>query len=112
MKEQKSKGAKIHLAYRLETSLFPPPNTVDDKRNEGMLWCPYCRAWRWFTVPGFHSKAEVNEEDWFMNSFHRQGIRVCRWCHISEMDFYVCKANGIFGEVNGAKRRKRKRRVR
>ena len=109
VKELKDKGVKAHLVYKTDRSLFPPPDEIDEMRGEGYLWCPYCRTWRWFTVPKFKPGAEVNSEEWFLNSFHRQDIKVCQWCRISVTDFYVCKANGIWGENNGRKRRRKRR---
>lgn len=111
VKELKARGVKVHLVYLTERRQFPPPDSIEANRNEGRLWCPYCGAWRWFTVPKFKPDAEVGSEPWFMNSFHRQGIRVCQWCHISVLEWYVCKANNIFAE-KPIIRRRRKRRTR
>lgn len=111
VKELKAQGVRAHLVYLTEKRKFPPPDSIEENRNAGMLWCPYCGSWRWFTVPTFDPRAEVASEPWFMNSFHRQGIKVCKWCHISVLEWYVCKANNIFAE-KPTQRRRRKRRAR
>jgi hypothetical protein len=110
VKELKAKGIKAHVVYLTDKRKFPPPSTIEANRNEGKLWCPYCGAWRWFTVPSFNEHAEVGSEEWFLNSFHRQGVKICKWCHISVLEWYVCKANGIFAEKPMARRRKRRTR--
>lgn len=108
-----SKGVKsalvtcdVLLAYR-----YPPPGDDLSNRNMGMMWCPYCREWRWFKIPKFTGGAPVGSEPWFMNSFHRQEIAVCAWCRIGENDFHVMRANGTWGNM-GRRRRRKKRRVR
>lgn len=111
VKMYRDHGFKAHLVYRTDRGTFPPPHQVEEMRFQGMLWCPYCRTWRWFSVPKFRSRAEVNTDAWFMNSFHRQGIKVCQWCHISEMDWWVRKVNGTWGESNHRRRRKKKKTV-
>lgn len=111
VKELKAKGVKAHLVYRTDRSKYPAPDEIEEHREAGELWCPYCRAWRWFTVPKFKPDADFGTEDWFMNSFHRQEIRVCQWCHMSVSDFYVRRANGFsIGETT--RRRRKKRRAR
>lgn len=110
MKELVAKGHKAHYVYKTTRSLFPP---VDDNlalMNDGMMWCPFCRRWRWFKVPKFKDDVPFGCNDWYLNSFHRQEIRVCAWCHISEMDFDVRRANGSWGEDRKRRRRKRRRR--
>lgn len=112
VKEMQERGVRCHLVYRTDKATFPPPRTVQLMRDEGKLWCPHCRTWRFFSVPKFKLSAveEVGSHDWFMNSMHRQGIKVCQWCHISEFDWYVQKANRTFGE-HTQRRKRRKRRV-
>jgi len=105
----RAKGYKAHLVLRTDRGSFPPPYEIREYREMGMLWCPYCRAWRWFTVPKFVRHTEIGSDDWFMNSFHRQGVKVCKWCRISVSDWWVCKANGIFHERTGERRRRKKR---
>lgn len=109
-KKLKRRGVKISL---VTTHVIPSreyPDSDLSPRAEGKLWCPYCGAWRWFKVPKFTRGADVWTEAWFMNSFHRQEIKVCAWCLISEVEFSVRMANATFGEAR--KRRRRKRRIR
>ena len=90
---------------------LPPAHDDLSARAEGMLWCPYCGAWRWFKVPEFRKGATftpINLQA-YLNSCYRQGLKVCAWCCISENEFSVCVANGTWG--NKDKRRRRKRRV-
>jgi len=110
MKELVGRGHKAHFAYKTSRSLFPP---VDDNlalRGDGMWWCPFCRRWRWFKVPKFTTDASVGSDAWYLNSFHRQQIKICAWCHISEMDFDVRRANGTWGEERRRRHRKRRKR--
>jgi hypothetical protein len=112
-KKLRRKGVKFALvtARVAPSRRFPPDgDDLSARRAEGMLWCPYCGAWRWFKVPKFTPGAEVWTEAWFMNSFHRQEIKVCGWCRISEYEFEIRMVNGTFSEQR--KRRRRKRRVR
>lgn len=111
-RDLRSKGIRCHIVGRTSTSMYPPPRTIKEMRAEGKLWCPYCREWRFFKIPPFKGHAEIGTTDWFMNSYYRQGIKACAWCRISEMDWYVGKANGSFEESRSARRRKRARRVR
>lgn len=111
VKGLRAKGVKAHLVLRTDKGSLPPPGEIREMREAGMLWCPYCRAWRWFVVPKFTPRAEVLSDNWYINSLHRQGIKACKWCHISVLDWWVCKANGIFHERTG-QRRRRKRRTR
>lgn len=106
----KSKGVKAHLVLRTDKGTFPPTAQIEDKRAEGMRWCPYCRTWRYFSVPKFKHNAAISSEEWWTNSYHRQGIKCCQWCGISESEWWVQKVNGSFGE--NPRRRRRKKRVR
>jgi len=112
VKQLKAQGVKAHLVWRTDSGTYPPPREIKPMRDLGQLWCPYCRAWRWFAVPKFTPGAPVCSPEWYMNSYHRQSLKVCKWCTISMLDFWVCKANGTFGEVYGAKRSRKKRRSR
>lgn len=110
----RKKGVKATVATCLVVNArkYPPADDDLHARDEGMLWCPYCGAWRWFKVPKFTPHTKVMTAPWIMNSMHRQDIRVCAWCQISLHDFWVRKANGITAETAGTRRRKKKRRVR
>lgn len=112
VKELKAQGIKAHIVWRTEAGTYPPPHEIREMREGGQLWCPYCRTWRWFAVPKFTPNAEVCTDQWYMNSYHRQSLKVCKWCTISILDFWVCKANSIFAEVYGARRTRKKRRTR
>lgn len=110
-KKLRSKGVKAHVAL-LRTDrrwLFPPVDDDLSERDAGKLWCPYCRAWRYFKVPPFRSGAEFGTDHWYLNTFHKEGIAACSWCLISELDFDVRRANVTWTEM-GKKRRRRKRR--
>lgn len=105
------KGVKYRVvaAKVLERYKYPPLDDDLASRQEGKWWCPYCRDWSFFKVPKFTPGAEVGSTEWFLNAAHRQGIRVCAWCLISEVDFSVRMANG---EWDRPRRRRSKRRVR
>jgi len=109
----RSKGLRCRVATVgvLTYQRYPPEEDDLSSRNLGKLWCPYCRDWSYFKVPKFHAAAEVGSDEWFMNSYHRQGIAACAWCHISEMDFYVRQVNDTWAVI-GKRRTRRKRRVR
>ena len=109
VKTQKAQGVKAHLVYRTDMSVFAPAEEMDDNFSAGRWWCQYCRSWRYFTVPSYTDRddLEVGSEDWFMNSFFLQGVRCCRWCRISENDWYVKKANGFLHEKPVRRHRKR-----
>lgn len=111
-KKLRTKGVKAHVALIRPDKrwLFPPADDDLSERDDGKLWCPFCRAWRYFKVPPFREGAEVSTEAWFMNSLHRQEIAACSWCHISEMDFDVRRANGTWAEIGRKRRRKKRRR--
>ena len=110
MKDLVERGYKAHYVYKTERSLYPPRSDNLALMKEGMWWCPFCRRWRWFKVPPFKEDAVTFSNDWYLNSFHRQEIKICAWCHISEMDFDVRRANGTWGEERRRRRRKRRRR--
>lgn len=109
-KQIRKAGGKAVFAYARDKTMFPPPGTQQEKRDEGMWWCVYCGEWRWFRVPKGHVHAEVNSREWFMNSFRNQLTRVCSYCEISEHDWYIKRANGLWGETRVPKRRSRSRR--
>jgi hypothetical protein len=107
---KKGLRAAIVTSRVIDRFLYPPEDDDLSARDEGMLWCPYCRDWRWFKVPRFTRDADLRSAEWFLNSYHRQDIRCCAWCHITELDFYVRKANDTWGEQRRRRRRKRRRR--
>jgi len=101
----KAKGAKVHIVSRVRAYW---PNTDDEgPADPGMLWCPYCRAWRWFSVPKVKD-AEFLTDQYFRNFQARNQIHICQWCGISEDDFHVRQMNSLWGQ----ERRRRRRRVR
>jgi hypothetical protein len=113
----REKGIKAHIAYLTESRKFPPPRTVKPMREEGKYWCPYCGAWRWFSIPAYKSgPVAIMDGDglltdqFYMNSCALQQIHLCQWCTASISDFYVIKANGLWGE--GLKKRKVRARTR
>jgi len=98
-------ASKVLTRYR-----YPPDNDDLSSRLAGKLWCPYCRDWSFFKVPKFTPDARIGSVEWFLNGAHRQGLRVCAWCLITELEFSVRMANATWSEQ--PKRRRRKRRVR
>jgi len=116
VKTLKAKGVKCHLVWRTPSSMFPPAKQVTHMRAEGYMWCPYCRTWRFFSVPRYRATTEIMDsngyltEALFLNAAANQDLRVCQWCHISENDWYVRRANGTFGETSSRRRARRRRR--
>jgi hypothetical protein len=112
VKKLQQGGVKHRLVATkvLDRYRYPPEDDDLSARLEGKLWCPYCRAWTFFKVPKFTPGAEVGSTTWFLNAAHRQGLRVCAWCLITELEFYVRMANATWAER--PTRRRRKRRVR
>lgn len=110
VKQLKAKGVRYRLVTSRVLPQFQYPPIHDDlsSRNGGKLWCPYCREWSYFRVPKYTPHAEVGSDSWFLNACHRQGLKVCAWCHISQLEFSVKLANGLWSEQ--PKRRRRKRR--
>jgi hypothetical protein len=114
--ELELRGIKHHIVGLTDSRMYPRGD-IAEMRHMGKMWCPYCGDWRWFKVPKLQhaptpdDPAEITRE-MFLNSCWRQGIKVCAWCEITEGDWYVCKANGTFGEVKATKRRRRGRRTR
>lgn len=109
----KAKGVRYRLVLNdvLRKYQYPPlEDNIEYLRGEGLWWCPYCREWSYFRVPKFTPGAPIWSEAWILNSFHRQGLKICSWCRMSEAEFYVKHANGIWNEK--PRRRRRKRRVR
>lgn len=101
-------GYKAHLVSKRKA--FMPKGDDDlSALNSGKLWCPYCRRWRWFSIPRWLPDVEIGSEDWFLNSYANQEIRCCQWCTISENDWHVRFLNGI-GAGEGKRRRRRRRR--
>jgi hypothetical protein len=93
--------------------LFPPPDEIQERREEGKLWCPYCRDWRWFRIPKAYPNAEIMTREWFLNVSRNNETSICAWCEMPITDFYVGRANGIWAEVRtGTRRRRRKPGVR
>lgn len=67
----------------------------------GQIWCPYCRAWSYFTVP----------KD---GLYWERNVAVCQWCHIPEDDYWLRRwAGQLRGpRVSAKTERARARRVR
>lgn len=108
VKDLQGQGVKAHLVYRTTMGSLPPTDEIEANLTQDRWWCPYCRTWRYFVVPQFHEFTEVGTELWFMNSAHRQGLRCCKWCHISEADWWVKRANGLWGQAKKRTRKKRR----
>lgn len=107
------RGHKAHFicANRiLDGYEYPPRKHSTVLWQAGMLWCPYCRKWRWFSVPRSfkgHSMFEDSPQG-IMNAWNHLGIRCCQWCLISEEDWYVKRSNGLFGHGEVKKKRRRR----
>jgi hypothetical protein len=97
---------------RYSKGIHPPRDEIRQRRDEGYLWCPYCRSWRFFKLPQFYPHAEVGSEEWFLNSYRNQNIPVCAWCRTSVSDWFVLRANSLFGETETSRKRHRNRRKR
>lgn len=118
VKKLREQGFRAHLVFRTDSGTFPPPRTIEPMRDLGKWWCPYCRAWRFFSVPRYKASNQPISDGYgpisdrfYMNSCAMQQIRLCQWCLISENDFYVRKANGTWGEINTTRRRRRKKKT-
>lgn len=85
------RGVKAHVVCRRYPH-FPPKGEAPEP---GMLWCPYCRRWRWFKVPKKRPPFSTLE------------IKCCAWCWISEDDAFVKNYNGTWTGVVRKKRRNR-----
>jgi hypothetical protein len=109
VRELRSQDIKCRLVGQTDKRLYPPPRTISPMRDLGKMWCPECGDWSFFDVPKFTPDAPVASEAWYMNSFHNQLIKVCRWCGISEHHWYVKRANFTFGEEKARKRRSSRR---
>ncbi len=114
--ELKERGIKCHIVGLTDSRMYPAGD-IREERSSGKMWCPYCGEWRWFRVPKAmkelpDAEPHIITREMFLNSCWRQGIKVCAWCEITEGDWFVCKANGTFGEVRATKRRRRGRRTR
>lgn len=114
VKELREQGLKAHVAMRTERRAFPPADEIREMREAGMMWCPYCGAWRWFVIPRYTPSAadDVGSPEWFDNSLHRQEIRACKWCGISAVDWYVRRANQTWSETDRRRTRKKTLRTR
>ena len=99
------RGIKAHLVSRRRA--FPPKGEASDP---DQMWCPYCRRWRYFTIPKYTRNAAVETEEGWMNVFHDQGLAVCQWCHISEAMKPVADANELWFDLRRKKRRRKNRR--
>lgn len=109
VKKLKKVGAKAHLVT-YNRPFWPPEEDDMHLAGEGMIWCPYCRAWRWYGRPKYRDNAELMSDPWFMNIFHAQEIKVCLWCWTSEQDWYVRQMNGLWDTIGSKKRSRRRRR--
>lgn len=107
-RQLQERGVKCKFVGRTDNSLYPPPRTVKEMRAHGKLWCPYCRDWTWFKYPRWVPNAEVGSVDWMRNAQLEQNIKTCAWCQISEQDWYVKKANDLWGGPMKIRRRTRK----
>lgn len=106
VRQLREKGVRAHLVpSNVIRNRMWPSGDIKEHRDAGELWCPYCGAWRWFKIPRAYPNAEFMSVEWYLNSFRNQEIRVCAWCCITMLDFYVCKANGTWAEVKGGHRR-------
>lgn len=113
--ELTQRGIKCHIVGLTDSRMFPK-GEIAEMRHLGKMWCPYCGDWRWFKVPKQQPHVPPDDpgtitREMFLNSAWRQGIKVCAWCEITEVDWFVCKANGTFGEAKAVKRRRRGRRT-
>ena len=105
----KSQGVKCHIVGMTENRLFPPVRSIRENLEEGRLWCPYCGAWRYFNVPRAYLHAEFGSREWYMNVYRNNETRCCAWCDMPIKDYYICRVNGIYEEVWGAARRRRRK---
>lgn len=109
VKSLREQGVKCRLVGRTDRRMYPPSSQIKAMTNEGKMWCPHCGDWSFFSVPKFTPDAEVSTDAWFMNSFHNQLVRACRWCGVSENEWYVKRANFTFGHEKARKRRSTRR---
>ena len=112
----KEQGIKCHIVGMTDSRMYPRGD-IREERALGKMWCPYCGDWRWFRTPKQMKEVPntdpgVITREMFLNSCWRQGIKVCAWCEITEGDWFVCKANGTFGEVHATRRSRKGRRTR
>lgn len=116
VKQLAERGVKAHLVSRRK-AYWPKLNTSVEKHTakqalaDGMLWCPYCRRWRWFTIPKYRPNAEFGSIHWILNSYVNQELRCCSWCLISVDNFYVKQINGEEVALGRRSRARRRRRV-
>lgn len=107
-KLNKKEGVKAHVVSRSKP-FWPKDDDNWYLAEQGMVWCPYCRRWRWFNVPR-EIKNATTPYDVAQNVYHRQGVRCCQWCGASIKDWTVCYINDLWGEVDATKKKKRRRR--
>lgn len=108
VKKAQGKGLKAHLVSRRRA--FRPPEGDDfSALDEGKLWCPYCRRWRFFSIPRYDEQASPGSERWMINTYANQEVRMCQWCTISESDNAVRSINGLWGEESKRRRRRRRK---
>lgn len=108
-KELQEVGVKCHIVGMTENRLFPPVRSIRENLEDGKLWCPYCGAWRFFNVPKAYVHAEFGTREWYMNVYRNNETRCCAWCDMPIKDYYICRVNGIYEEVWGAARRRRRK---
>jgi hypothetical protein len=72
-----NRGIKAHVVCR-RWAHFKPRGYPEDPL---MLWCPYCRRWRYFYVT---KQIPI---------YYNQGIQCCKWCWIPETDPEVIRYN-------------------
>ena len=113
VKTLRERGAKVTIVPCTIDStynfLYPHPDDIDEMREIGKYWCPYCRDWRWFRVPKAYVDPVPMSREWYLNVYRNNETKICAWCEIPLKDFYVCRANGIFEEVWSGKRSRRRK---
>jgi hypothetical protein len=114
VRDLRADGTRATIVFsnitRYARGFFPPKDQIADNRQQGLLWCPYCRTWRYFKVPKYHLQGgEVGSRVWWMNACNQARVPVCAWCEISIYDYYVGVANNIHAEVRAARTRRRTR---
>lgn len=106
-------GVKVHIVSKHRG--YWPKTDDEGPSNPDMTWCPYCRKWRYFSIPEVkEGPFEPHSEEW-LDSLHRRVLNSslipwCQWCHISFMDFDVRRMNDMVGWAPRKSRRARRRR--
>lgn len=109
-KSLRDKGVRVCFVSRVR-GYWPKSNDAGPP-DPGMLWCPYCREWRWFRVPETkRGNFEPMSEEW-MDQLYRRVLSNsttpwCSWCHISVADFEVKQKNDMWGWAPKKTRRRR-----